>query len=58
VPAITGGWNLKSLAAGLTHVCGILLADSSARCWGARGYDDGQATVPAITGGWKSLAAG
>jgi hypothetical protein len=42
----------------MMHVCGILLADSSARCWGARGYDYGQATVPAITGGWKSLAAG
>jgi hypothetical protein len=37
-------------------VCGVLLADSSALCWGSNGY--GQTTVPAVTGGWKSLAAG
>jgi hypothetical protein len=34
------------------------LADSSARCWGASGNYYGETTVPAVTGGWKSLAAG
>ncbi len=54
MPAVTGGW--ASLAASAYHVCGILLADNSARCWGTNSY--GQTTLPAVTGGWKSLAAG
>jgi hypothetical protein len=60
VPAITGGW--KSLSTGHGggpgFTCGILLADNSARCWGASGHDYGQTTVPAITGGWASLTTG
>ncbi len=56
MPAITGGW--ASLTANYYHVCGILLADSSARCWGANSKNYGQTTVPAVTGGWKWLAAG
>jgi hypothetical protein len=54
VPAVTGGW--ASLTANYVRTCGILLADSSGRCWGQN--NEGQTIVPAITGGWKSLVAG
>ena len=46
----------SELTAGDYHTCGITKADDSARCWGDNSY--GQTTVPAVSGGWASLAAG
>ncbi len=46
----------SELTAGHSHTCGIVKADSSARCWGHN--NDGQTTVPAVSGGCASLAAG
>jgi hypothetical protein len=36
--------------------CGVVKADDTARCWGQN--SEGQTTVPAVSGGWASLAAG
>ena len=46
--------DFEELAAGNGDSCG--LTNGTARCWGSNG--NGQTTVPAVTGGWKSLTAG
>ena len=46
--------DFEELAAGSGHSCG--LTNGTARCWGRN--SEGQTTVPAVTGGWKSLISG
>ena len=41
------------MAAGYYDSCG--LTNGTVRCWAWNGY--GESTVPAITGGWKSVSA-
>ena len=46
----------SELAAGYGHTCGVVKADSSARCWGRN--VEGQTTIPAVSGGWAHRTVG